>query len=175
MLIFIYDLLMTKDYQKLTGIDLEFVCYAKTYARTYWIDDSKKKRRFTVYDKKKSMKTVYGALFHVKDYEKDKHRLHSIYNNSIPFTAQTHREDLYDFVEIQAFPIKFKALQDFLTNNVVVGEPIRCMSFVGNLSNAKVKKYSKTSYHRCTDIDKDNFITLIKENNKVKENDYGLE
>ena len=164
MLFFIYDSLMLGQIQKTLRIDLEFVCFAKASAKMYWLNDSKCKRLFFIPNQGVSTKNVYGALFLLKDYETAKHKLHSFYNNSIPYTGETMCEDLYELTQISIIPIKFNSLSDFEQNKVVTGTSTKCYSFMGNPVNKQVQNsINKKRYYRTKSIDRDSFVGLIKE------------
>lgn len=163
-LIFVYDKLMTKTEQANANLSLEFISFAQINSKLYWLTDGKRKRLLLMPTKGLTTNLVYGGIFLLKDYENNRHKLHSYYNNSIPYTSMTMIEDLYDFVDVQVTPIKFSSLKCIEVNNYTKGELVECSSFIGNLSNRIVKYNTKRSYYKSKGVDKEHFITLVKEN-----------
>ena len=162
-LIFIYDGLMTRHEQIKAEIGLTFVSFAQVYGKLYRINDGKRMRIFCVPSKGVSTRLVYGGLFLVDDYEIDKLKLFAYYNNSYQYTHQTLSSDLFDFVTIPVTPIKFDSLSSIEQNTYTKGIPIDCSCFIGNPLHKRIQFNITKSYYKVP-IDRDNFITMIKEN-----------
>lgn len=154
---------MTKDEQTIANLNLQFISYAKAHGKLYWLNDTKQKRIIAVPSKKATTSLFYGALFLCEDYENNKHKLHSYYNNSIPYTNATMKEDLYDFSKIIAIPILFSNLKDIEKNNYKMGEPVECACFVANSCNENTRYAISKPYHRMKSVDAKSFIKLVKE------------
>lgn len=168
-LIFLYDKLMTKKEQKLTGLNLKFVAYAQVKAKAYWVNDNKRKRIFLIPSKGVSTKLMYGAIFLLKNYEENKYKLHAYYNNSFAYLNMTIKEDLYDFSNVIISPIKFNSLKNIELCNYTYGNPIECVCFIGNEKNNKIQNSIKRRrYYKENNVDQKNFIQLIRDN-KSKE------
>lgn len=169
MLIFIYDKLMIRQEQELTGINLQFVSFGQLQGKPYWITDTKKKRIFCIPSKGRSTKLIYGGLFIVKNYEYDRLKLHSYYNNSIQYTTRTLPSDLYDLAKVTITPIKFDSLINIENNIYSKGRKTECSCFVGNPINERIKfNIARGKYYGIRSVDSNNFITMIKENANVK-------
>ena len=88
----------------------------------------------------------------------------------MPNCGATLKEDLYAFTESDVYPIKFKSLTELQTGRYETGSPVRCGVFIGNLGNGRIT-YNSTHEPRYGEkrIDKDSFISMVKENNRTKE------
>ena len=162
-LFFLYDKLITNQEQTNSRLPFEFVSFAQLNSKMYWLSDGKRRRVFTVPPKRMTTNLIYGGLFVLKDYEHNRHKLHSYYNNSMPYTGGTMIEDLYDLVNVRVTPIKFSSLKNIVDNVYVKGEAVECSSFFGNLVNKDVCYCASKPYHRQKGVDMNNFIRLIKD------------
>lgn len=107
---------------------------------------------------------IYGAIYICENYEFEKYKIHAYYNNSIPFTSITMKEDLYDYCELQVTPISFSSLKNIEKSKYKMGEPILCNCFTSNQKNDRVRFVTKRKYYKVKNVDVKNFIKLIKEN-----------
>ena len=174
-LFFIYDKLMTKDEQKVSNIEMEFISFglinAKMSRVTTRYDPSNKiilKRIFAT--PINGIHVVFGGIFLLKNYERDVYKIHTYYDNSMMFLGNTMKEDLYDFVEIAVTPIKFNSIDDIKTCNYKIGNDVMCGTFIGNQANERISYNIKQKLYRMPAMDKESYIQLIKEiKNEVKE------
>ena len=104
-IIFLYDELMTKEYQEIIRLPLTFVSLGLVHGKLYFFNDSKKYRKFII-PKDNSSAIVFGGLFVLKDYEDYKLRLHSFYNSSSALLDKPHKEDNFIFSHINIYQIK---------------------------------------------------------------------
>lgn len=153
---------MTVDEQCAANLNLNFISYAITHGKLYWLNDTKRKRVISI-PSNKSTSLIYGGLFLCEDYESNKHKLHAYYNNSIPFTGNTVIEDLYDLSDITAIPIIFSSLKSIEHNEFKRGEPVECSCFVANFFNQLVEDAVRKPYHRMKGVDAVSFIKSVKE------------
>lgn len=160
-LVFIYDKLQTKEEQEKAGLKLHPVMFGQTQAKQFFVNDSKQKRTFIIPSKKNSF--IYGVIYLVQDYEEQKHKLHSYYYNSKPFTEQEMKEDLYSFKKIKVTPISFGSLKDIEHCTYDKGEELDCYCFVGNLNNKKIKHSVEKRYYRINKLFNKSFIEMISE------------
>lgn len=168
-ILFLYDKLMTKEEQTKIGIDLDFIGYGVTNAKLYFFNDDKKKRLFINPVKGGSIELVYGGIYKLDNYEINKHKLHSYYNNSIPFTGFSFREDIYVPEDIKVEPIIFYSLEEIEKCTYQKLDSIECFCFVGNLQNKKIQhSLSRGKYYRRFSVDARNFIKLVGEKNGSK-------
>ena len=80
-LIFLYDELMTKEYQEILRLPLKLVSLGLINAKLYFYNDTKIRRKFIIPNEKQSSSVVFGGLFLLKDYNEYKFHIHSFYNN----------------------------------------------------------------------------------------------
>lgn len=163
-ILFIYDKLMTAKEHDIVSLDLDFIAYGQIRGKLYFLNDDKKKRMFAVPSKGNSTKLVYGGIFLLKNYEEQKYKLHSYYNNSEAFTDTTFIEDLFEICEIDVTPIKFDCLSSIENGRYEKGKIIKCETFVGNTYNSKIKNSIKRGrYYRVQNVDAKSFIQMIKD------------
>ena len=176
-LIFLYDKLMTRSEQKKMKIDTKFIAYGKMRGKMYRVISrwtqvgpvaKQTKRLFVI--PADTTKMIYGGIFLAKDWEVTRQKFHAYYHNSMPNCGATLKEDLYAFTESDVYPIKFKSLTELQTGRYETGSPVRCGVFIGNLGNGRIT-YNSTHEPRYGEkrIDKDSFISMVKENNRTKE------
>lgn len=164
-LLFIYDDLMTLRVQTLTSIPIQLITPAQLSAKMYWVTDTKKKRPFLIPESGVSTKIVYGGVFLLKEYEHFQHKLHSYYNNSIPFTTRTIKEDLFDLQVVKPRPIRFSGLKELQRCKYEIGEEVDCECFVGNGANHLIWHcMQRRKYYKLKNINATAFIEMVKEN-----------
>jgi hypothetical protein len=165
-LLFLYDNLMTKEEQLKVNLELEFICAAQINSKMYWMNDGKRRRYFIILPTGQTTNLTYGGIFVLKDYEHNKHKLHSYYNNSIPFTSSTMREDLFDMKKGRVTPIRFDSITSIESNQYLKGESVECSFFVGNPSNSRIQYNSNKYYYRTKGVEVISFLKMVKENSK---------
>lgn len=159
-LIFLYDDLMLKEIQKKLNVKLQFLSAGVINAKRYRLNDTKHYREFII--PKHTTNLIYGGIFLVRNYDENKYKLHAWHNNSIPFTNQTMKEDLYDCQILKITPIKFKDT----VNTCVCGECISAICFIGNINNKQVKHSINKPYWKIIRNDFDRFYKMVSENRK---------
>lgn len=165
-LFFLYDRLMTKAEQKKIGVSATFIAYGVISAKLYFFNDDKKKRLFIDPVKGGSTDLVYGGIFKIEELSIYEHKLHSYYNNLLPFTGFTFQEDIFVPEVIQVKPIIFSSLKEIEKCAYQRLQNIECSVFVGNLQNKKIKNSIKRGrYYRRHSVDANSFITMIGDNN----------
>jgi len=163
-LLFIYDDLMTGEEQAMTKIPLVFLSFGQMQGRMRFINDTKKRRYFVTPNYGRSTKVVFGGIFLLKDYEFYEHKLHSYYNNSLPYAGKTMKEDLYDFAVVKARQISMTSLKNLADGRYEVGNVIECFTFVGNQENSRIQHSMSKRYYKCRNICKIPFVKMVEEN-----------
>lgn len=161
-IIFLYDELMTNEYQEIMRLPLTFLSLGLVHGKLYFFNDSKRTRKFII-PKDNSTSIVFGGLFVLKDYEDYKLHLHSFYNSSSALLDKSLKEDNFIFSPLKIYPIKATSYDDLLKSNIEYLEAISCEGFIGNIENEKIKKSLKYQYYKLGVMDKENFKTLLKE------------
>lgn len=172
-IIFIYDELMTKDVQKTLGLELEFLCYAFTRGKMYWMNGypikrKKQKKYFYIPPLgKKRTGVVYGALFKINDWENEKLKYYAYYGSTIQYTESITEFDYYKPIEILCTPIKFKSWSDFKVMKFEKGKKVICTTFQGNEKNKNIERSIKKNHYYTVPkgLDDKSYIKLIKERN----------
>lgn len=145
---------MLKTNQEKLNANLEFVSAGIINAKRYRLNDTKKYRTFII--PKNTTNLIYGGIFLVRAYEEEKYKLHAWYNNSIPFTNQTMKEDLFDCQTLIITPLK--KLKPICNVN------IDALCFVGNQHNDIILHSVAKPYWRIKGSDTDSFNKMINEN-----------
>ena len=158
---------MTKHEQECANLDLEFIAFGQISAKMYWMTDTKRKRIFATNPPIKTTSLIYGGIFLLKDYEHNRYKLHTYYNNSIPYTDCILIEDLYEMRNVNVVPISFGSLKDLESGKYKKGNSIECFSFFGNPVNKQIQYNTARRYYKLKGVDGDSFIKLIRE--KVNE------
>ena len=153
-IIFLYDELMTKEYQEIIRLPLTFVSLGLIHGKLYFFNDSKKDNSSAI---------VFGGLFVLKNYEDYKLHLHSFYNSSSALLDKPHKEDNFIFSPINIYPIKATSYDDLLKSKIEYLDKISCEGFIGNIENEKIKRSITHRYYKLGVMDKENFQTLLKE------------
>ena len=161
-IVFLYDELMTKEYQEIMRLPLTFISLGLIHGKLYFFNDSKKYRKFII-PKDNSSAIVFGGLFVIKDYEDYKLHLHSFYNSSSALLDKPHKEDNFIFSPLNIYPIKATSYDDLLKSKIEYLDKISCEGFIGNIENEKIKRSITHRYYKLGVMDKENFQTLLKE------------
>lgn len=161
-IIFLYDELMTNEYQEIMRLPLTFLSLGLIHGKLYFFNDSKKIRKFVI-PKDNSSAIVFGGLFVLKDYEDYKLHLHSFYNSTSALLDKPHKEDSFIFSPLNIYPIKAPSYNDLLRSNIEYLPEILCEGFIGNIENEKIKRSITHRYYKLGVMDKENFKTLLKE------------
>lgn len=163
-LIFIYDKLMLKEYQKILETNMDFVSFGYVRGKLYNFSKKTNDYRYFLKPMRRTLDIVYGAIFVINNWEWDKLKLCSFYNNSIPFNGETIQSDIFDLKKIDVVPIKFSSIKEFTEVKYEVGESIECHVFIGNENNEDIKKWTnfrkKNKYY-----DKSSFYKKVIELN----------
>lgn len=161
-IIFLYDELMTKEYQQIMRIPIKLLSVGLVNAKLYFYNDTKTKRKFIIPNKKKASSVVFGGIFLLKNYDEYKLHIHSFYNNEA-MLWKPYKEDSYIFSKIEVTPIKAKSYEDLLKSNIEYLDRIQCEAFIGNEQNEKIKNSITHRYYKMGVMDTQNFKTLLKE------------
>lgn len=168
-LLFIYDNLMTKDEQELTELPLEFISLGQMKGKLRWVNDTKKRRLFAIPNKGISTKVIFGAIFLLKEYEHNMHKLHGYYHNSIPLTSHTLSEDLYQPSKTKIRLIRTASIKFLADGDYEVGPEVECDVFIGNVNNKRIQNSLKKRYYEHRNIHAPSYLQMIKENFTTKE------
>ena len=167
-LIFLYDMLMLKECQKVLQVKMDFVSFGYVRGKLYNFSKKENNHRYFIKLFDRTLDIVYGAIFVVNNSEWDKIKLCSFYNNSIPFNEKTIHSDLFDLSETEVVPIKFNSIEEFTQLGYKILDPVKCLIFVGNEKNERIKKWTnfrkKNKYY-----DKSSFYKKVIELNEKKD------
>lgn len=161
-IIFLYDELMTKEYQEIIRLPLTFLSLGLFRGKLYFFNDSKRIRKFII-PKDNSTSVVFGGLFLLKDYEDYKLHLHSFYNSSSALLDKPHKEDNFIFSPLNITPIKAPSYGDLLRSNIEYLPEMPCEGFIGNVQNEKIQRSIKKRYYKMGVMDTESFKTLLSE------------
>lgn len=161
-LIFLYDELMTKEYQEVLRLPLKLVSLGLINAKLYFYNDTKRRRKFIIPNEKQSSSIVFGGLFLLKNYDEYKFHIHSFYNNEAILEA-SFIEDFYKLSPVQVTPIKAKTYEDLLKSNIEYLDRLECEAFIGNLNNKKILHSITHRHYKMGAMDTQNFKQLLKE------------
>lgn len=161
-IIFLYDELMTKEYQEIMRLPVKFLSLGIVNAKLYYYNDTKRKRKFIIPNQKQSSSVVFGAIYLLQNYDEYKLHIHSFYNNEA-ILENYFKEDCFKFSPIQVTPIKAKTYDDLLRNNIEYLDKLSCDAFIGNLQNSKIDKSVKHRYYKMGVMDTTSFKQLLKE------------
>ena len=161
-LIFLYDELMTKEYQEVLRLPLKLVSLGLINAKLYFYNDTKIRRKFIIPNEKQSSSIVFGGLFLLKDYNEYKFHIHSFYNNEAMLET-SFIEDFYVLSRVQVTPIKAKTYEDLLRSNIEYLDRLECEAFIGNLNNKKILHSITHRHYKMGAMDTQNFKQLLKE------------
>ena len=161
-IIFLYDELMTKEYQEIMRLPVKFLSLGLVNAKLYFYNDTKQRRKFIIPNEKQSSSVVFGSLFLFKDYDDYKLHLHSFYNNEA-ILETSYTEDHYILSKIQVTPIKAKTYEDLLRSNIEYLDKLECETFIGNLKNDKIIHSITHRHYKMGAMDTKNFKQLLKE------------
>lgn len=161
-LIFLYDELMTKEYQEVLRLPLKLVSLGLINAKLYFYNDTKQRRKFIIPNEKQSSSIVFGGLFLLKDYNEYKFHIHSFYNNEAMLET-SFIEDFYVLSRVQVTPIKAKTYKDLLRSNIEYLDRLECEAFIGNLNNKKILHSITHRHYKMGAMDTTNFKQLLKE------------
>lgn len=168
--IFFYDALMTNQEREMIGINAKFVSLGFCKGSMYHYND-RKKLYTAVYPH--GNKGVYGGIFLIENYILYRDLITAYYNSNTGTYGKSSTTSFYDFQTLKVVPIKIKKLSDLLTCDYKVGDSIDCVVPVINMNNPKlfkhVKKKMQRWYHINKRINKDYFITMIKEQENLNE------
>lgn len=174
-LIFLYDKLMTEEEQEKLLLPIQFISFGVMKGTLYEVVIRRiqfgrkaiRTLRTFASEKESSTKHLFGGIFLVRDWQMQKQKIFGYYYNNSAYNKKTLPEDLFDFKEVKVNPIKFKSLKDLEKSKYEVGKEIECGVFVGNKNNKRISTNTKTSYYyKKGQVDKENFIKLIKEKTK---------
>lgn len=161
-LIFLYDELMTKEYQEVLRLPLKLVSLGLINAKLYFYNDTKQRRKFIIPNEKQSSSIVFGGLFLLENYNEYKLHIHSFYNNEAILEA-SFIEDFYKLSPVQVTPIKAKTYEDLLRSNIEYLDRLECEAFIGNLNNKKILHSITHRHYKMGAMDTQNFKQLLKE------------
>ena len=167
-LLFIYDRLMTQQEQQIAKLidDMKFISFGCSRGKSYWIRVGNKKRTFFIPQTKITTKQLYGGIYLLNNYENNKYKLHSYYNNMYPYLNKNTTHDLYILGTTTVTPIKFNSLKELEQCKFARGRPIQCSSFIGNSSNTNITHNMKNyRYYGIRGTDTKEFLQLVKELN----------
>lgn len=169
-LVFLYDALMKKTEQELAKIDLEFMSVGTMRGHMLHFQDGAKQ---FIGVTTPARKLVYGGIFLMPNYDIMRDRLASYYLSSTSLYGLPTTESFYVLKQFKVIPIKIKKLNDLITNKYKVGDAVDCIVPVLNMANPKVYKianstYKQRYYHTFRRIDTNNFIQMIKDNQRRK-------
>lgn len=165
-LVFISNELQSPLVQRELRIPLQFISFAYIEAKMYkhFRNESsftlpmKTSRRWGNYN-------VYGALFHVEDFDFYIRLLDAYHTCSISALLTNHKNDIHHRVKTNATPIYFNTLDDMGRLKYREKEPILSHVYVGNQNHGKIKRRlnSTVSYRIIEGVDKKHFQELYKE------------
>lgn len=161
-LIFLYDELMTKEYQEVLRLPLKLVSLGLINAKLYFYNDTKQRRKFIIPNEKQSSSIVFGGLFLLENYNEYKFHIHSFYNNEA-ILETSFIEDFYKLSPVQVTPIKAKTYEDLLRSNIEYLDRLECETFIGNLNNKKIIHSITHRHYKMGAMDTQNFKQLLKE------------
>lgn len=161
-LIFLYDELMTKEYQEILRLPLKLVSLGLINAKLYFYNDTKQRRKFIIPNEKQSSSIVFGGLFLLENYNEYKFHIHSFYNNEA-ILETSYIEDFYKLSPVQVTPIKAKTYEDLLRSNIEYLDRLECEAFIGNLNNKKIIHSITHRHYKMGAMDTQNFKQLLKE------------
>lgn len=167
-LLFLYDALMCQEEQNLFHTKIDFFSYGIVQAKMRFFNDKRKRRKYINVLKNPTLSYVYGGIFLVDDWKDFMSMFCAYYNSSMHILGKQLQEDLFVLQEIDVIPISLKSIKEINECTYTMYDKIKCMSFVGNSANAKIKHSNSKKYYSESRIDTVNFLTMIKENNAKK-------
>lgn len=163
---------MVKEEQELLNLKLDFISIGMCKGNMVHYNDRVK--QYIALNPRGNY-SIYGAIFLMPDYDVKRDILTSYYNSTTGLYGLTTAQSFFNFETLKVKPIKINKLSDLKSCKYKVGDAFDCVVPVVNTGNPRVNKYVTAknnllrTYHRHKRIDTNNFIQMIKENQK--END----
>lgn len=163
-LVFIYNELLDDKKQELLKLPLDFVCFA--YIENAIMYEVKKKYiaiKENVLTKTKKYNKVYGALYILHNSEHFLRTLDASMGCSKGFIGYNHDKDVTHREKLNAIPIHFKSVEDFLKLKYNEGVGVRVITHLANPKNDVIKTnvLNTVRNREVSGLDINHFVDLV--------------